>query len=211
MSRQVLDIFIALKTCAGNSKYVLPSCYDADAPMSRATFNRVTYLVVEQAKKGPFRQLGTGPSSGAVAPCHSTRHCTHSAAASVQSSRTAITAASTATPSVAQRPASPGLAAARRSQPCSATKYDLTSARQQDRSFPEAASMSAHVRDLRGLTASSILQILAHLRGLLIEGHVVGVVHCIQSTIRVRIDAGKQAIEVVRFRTRLGDQLEGFI
>ena len=50
-SRQVLDIFIALKTCAGNSKYVLPSRYDADAPMSRATFNRVTYMVVEQARK----------------------------------------------------------------------------------------------------------------------------------------------------------------
>jgi integrase len=50
-SRQVLDIFIALKTCAGNSKYVLPSRYDADAPMSRATFNRVTYLIVEQARK----------------------------------------------------------------------------------------------------------------------------------------------------------------
>jgi integrase len=41
MSHQVLDIFIALKTFAGNSKYVLPSRYDADAP----------YLVVEQAKK----------------------------------------------------------------------------------------------------------------------------------------------------------------
>jgi integrase len=51
LSRQMLDIFIALKTCAGNSRYVLPSRYDADAPMSRATFNRVTYLVVEQAKK----------------------------------------------------------------------------------------------------------------------------------------------------------------
>jgi integrase len=51
LSRQALDIFIALKTCAGNSKYVLPSRYDADAPMSRATFNRVTYLVVEQARK----------------------------------------------------------------------------------------------------------------------------------------------------------------
>ncbi|GAA2860306.1 hypothetical protein GCM10010837_08720 [Aminobacter niigataensis] len=49
LSRQMLDIFIALKTCAGNSRYVLPSGYDADAPMSRATFNRVTYLVVEQA------------------------------------------------------------------------------------------------------------------------------------------------------------------
>ena len=51
LSRQVLDIMIALKTCAGNSRYVLPSRYDADAPMSRATFNRVTYLVVDQAKK----------------------------------------------------------------------------------------------------------------------------------------------------------------
>jgi integrase len=51
LSRQVLDILIALKTCAGNSRYLLPSRYDADAPMSRATFNRVTYSVVEQAKK----------------------------------------------------------------------------------------------------------------------------------------------------------------
>jgi len=51
MSRQVHDIFIALETCAGNSRYVLPSRYDADAPMSRATFNRVTDLVVDQAKK----------------------------------------------------------------------------------------------------------------------------------------------------------------
>lgn len=51
LSRQMLDILIALKTCAGNSKYLLPSRYDADAPMSRATFNRVTYSVVEQAKK----------------------------------------------------------------------------------------------------------------------------------------------------------------
>jgi len=51
LSRQVLDIMIALKTCAGNSRDLLPSRYDADAPMSRATFNRVTYSVVEQAKK----------------------------------------------------------------------------------------------------------------------------------------------------------------
>lgn len=51
LSTQMLDILIALKTCAGNSKYLLPSSYDADAPMSRATFNRVTYSVVEQAKK----------------------------------------------------------------------------------------------------------------------------------------------------------------
>ncbi len=51
LSQQALDIFIALKTCAGNSRYVLPSRYDADASMSRATFNRVTYLVVALAKK----------------------------------------------------------------------------------------------------------------------------------------------------------------
>ena len=51
LSRQVLDIMIALKTCAGNSRYLLPSRYDADAPMSRATFNRITYSVVERAKQ----------------------------------------------------------------------------------------------------------------------------------------------------------------
>lgn len=51
LSRQSLDILIALKTCAANSRYVLPSRYDADAPMSRATFNRITMAVVERAKK----------------------------------------------------------------------------------------------------------------------------------------------------------------
>lgn len=51
LSQQATDIFIALKTCAGNSRYVLPSRYDADAPMSRATFNRITTAVVVRAKK----------------------------------------------------------------------------------------------------------------------------------------------------------------
>ena len=51
LSRQSLDIMIALKTCAGNSRYLLPSRYDANAPMSRATFNRVTMAIIEQAKK----------------------------------------------------------------------------------------------------------------------------------------------------------------
>ncbi|TGT03662.1 integrase, partial [Mesorhizobium sp. M8A.F.Ca.ET.213.01.1.1] len=51
LSRQALDIFVALKTCSGNSRFVLPSRYDADAPMARATFNRVTYAVAELAKK----------------------------------------------------------------------------------------------------------------------------------------------------------------
>lgn len=49
LSTQMLDILIALKTCAGNSKYILPSRYDADAPMSRATFNRVTSAIAERA------------------------------------------------------------------------------------------------------------------------------------------------------------------
>jgi integrase len=51
LSRQAVDIMIALKTCAGNSRYVLPSRYEANAPMSRATFNRVTASVAERARK----------------------------------------------------------------------------------------------------------------------------------------------------------------
>jgi len=51
LSRQSLDIMVALKTCAGNSRYLLPSRYDADAPMSRAIFNRITTAVVERCRK----------------------------------------------------------------------------------------------------------------------------------------------------------------
>lgn len=51
LSRQALDIFIALKTCSGNSRFVLPSRYRADAPTSPATLNRVTYLIAERADK----------------------------------------------------------------------------------------------------------------------------------------------------------------
>jgi integrase len=51
LSEQAIDILIALKTCSGNSRYVLPSRYEADEPMSRATFNRVTSAIVELAKK----------------------------------------------------------------------------------------------------------------------------------------------------------------
>lgn len=49
LSHQSLDILIALKTCSGNSKYILPSRYAADAPMSKATFNRVTKSIIERA------------------------------------------------------------------------------------------------------------------------------------------------------------------
>jgi integrase len=51
LSRQSLDIMVALKTCAGNSRYLLPSRYEASEPMSRATFNRVTTAIAELAKK----------------------------------------------------------------------------------------------------------------------------------------------------------------
>ncbi len=51
LSQQSLDILIALNTCSGNSRYLLPSRYEADAPMSRATFNRITYAVVELANR----------------------------------------------------------------------------------------------------------------------------------------------------------------
>jgi integrase len=50
LSRQALDIMVALRTCAGGSRYLLPSRYDANQCMSRATLNRVIYVIVERAK-----------------------------------------------------------------------------------------------------------------------------------------------------------------
>lgn len=41
---------IALRTCAGGSKYLLPSRYDGDKCMSNATLNRVAQIVVERSK-----------------------------------------------------------------------------------------------------------------------------------------------------------------
>ncbi|MGY8605993.1 tyrosine-type recombinase/integrase [Gluconobacter cerinus] len=67
LSQQAVDIFIALKTCAGNSRYVLPSRYDSDAPMSRATFNRVTTAVVVRAKKEGLAAEGARRSAGGLA------------------------------------------------------------------------------------------------------------------------------------------------
>ncbi|EOW9663167.1 tyrosine-type recombinase/integrase [Vibrio parahaemolyticus] len=51
LSRQVMDILIALKTFAGGSDYILPSRYDSDAPMSSATMNRVLALTYKAAQK----------------------------------------------------------------------------------------------------------------------------------------------------------------
>lgn len=50
LSQQALDILIALRTCAGGSRYLIPSRYDADKCMSNATLNRVTQLIAERAK-----------------------------------------------------------------------------------------------------------------------------------------------------------------
>lgn len=51
LSQQALDILVALKTCAGGSKCLLPARYDGDQHMSMATLNRVTVRVSEQARK----------------------------------------------------------------------------------------------------------------------------------------------------------------
>lgn len=50
LSRQALDILVALHTCAAGSKFVLPSRYDFDRCMSHATLNRVTQIVAQRAK-----------------------------------------------------------------------------------------------------------------------------------------------------------------
>ncbi|HEY6515502.1 MAG TPA: hypothetical protein VIY50_05120 [Steroidobacteraceae bacterium] len=51
LSRQVLDIMVALKTCAGNSRYLLPSRYDADA-RCLARHSVVTYAEAKTAFLG---------------------------------------------------------------------------------------------------------------------------------------------------------------
>ncbi|EOI3457171.1 tyrosine-type recombinase/integrase [Cronobacter turicensis] len=51
LSRQAMDILIALKTFAGSSDFILPSRYDSDAPMSSTTLNRVLTLTYRLAQK----------------------------------------------------------------------------------------------------------------------------------------------------------------
>lgn len=48
---QAIDILVTLKTCAGESRYLLPSRYDADKPISKATLNQVTTLTYSAAQK----------------------------------------------------------------------------------------------------------------------------------------------------------------
>ena len=51
LSQQALDIFVALKTCAGGSRYVFPKRYDPDLPISDQSFNRFTYAIRDLAKE----------------------------------------------------------------------------------------------------------------------------------------------------------------
>jgi integrase len=50
LSRQALDIFVALHTCAAGSHYVLPSRYDIYRCMLQAIPNRITQLIASRAK-----------------------------------------------------------------------------------------------------------------------------------------------------------------
>lgn len=50
LSRQALDMFVALKTCAGTSPYVLPSRYDPDKPMVGGTLNGIIVSLIEVAR-----------------------------------------------------------------------------------------------------------------------------------------------------------------
>ncbi len=60
LSQQAMDTFIALKTFSGGSKYVLPSRYDSDTPMSNATLNRVLSYTYKAAQKDgkPLAKFG---------------------------------------------------------------------------------------------------------------------------------------------------------
>lgn len=61
LSRQALDILIALKTFAGGSDFVLPSRYDSNAPMSAATLNQVLTLTYKAAQKDGKSLVKFGP------------------------------------------------------------------------------------------------------------------------------------------------------
>jgi integrase len=50
LSRQALDILVALQTFAGSSPYLLPGRYETDQPMSDATLNRVISAGLERLR-----------------------------------------------------------------------------------------------------------------------------------------------------------------
>lgn len=49
LSGQALDIMVALKTCAGGSRYLFPNRYDPTRHVSNATFNRITSQIRKRA------------------------------------------------------------------------------------------------------------------------------------------------------------------
>lgn len=61
LSQQALDIFIALKTFAGGSDFVLPWRYDSDVPMSSAILNQVLTLTYKVAQKDGKSLTKFGP------------------------------------------------------------------------------------------------------------------------------------------------------
>lgn len=61
LSQQAMDIFIALKAFSAGSKYVLPSRYDSDTPMSNATLNRVLTYTYKAAQKDGRSLAKFGP------------------------------------------------------------------------------------------------------------------------------------------------------
>lgn len=57
LSRQAMDLLVALKTFAGGSEYVLPSRHDPGAPMSSATLNQVMKLTYQLARLGAISSM----------------------------------------------------------------------------------------------------------------------------------------------------------
>lgn len=50
LSRQATEILMALKACAGSSRYILPSRNDPDRHIANGSLNRLTQSIVNQAK-----------------------------------------------------------------------------------------------------------------------------------------------------------------
>lgn len=61
LSRQAVDLLIALKAFAGGSEYVLPARYDSDGPISNATINRVLDYTYKAAQKDGYPLEKFGP------------------------------------------------------------------------------------------------------------------------------------------------------
>lgn len=61
LSSQALEILVALKTMAGASRFIMPSRYDIDSPMSSATLNQVLTLTYKLAQKEGHKLEKFGP------------------------------------------------------------------------------------------------------------------------------------------------------